>query len=67
MNDLATTRIDDVLVHPRENDLVLATHGLGIQIMDDITPLQQLTPSTSISLGSARMPTLVAQLGSSFA
>jgi hypothetical protein len=27
----------------RENDLVLATHGRGVYIIDDITPLQQLT------------------------
>jgi photosystem II stability/assembly factor-like uncharacterized protein len=44
MNNLAVVRIDDVLVHPRENDLVLATHGRGVAIMDDISPLQQLTP-----------------------
>jgi photosystem II stability/assembly factor-like uncharacterized protein len=43
MNNLGTTRIDDVLVHPRDNDLVLATHGRSIQIIDDITPLQNLT------------------------
>ncbi len=42
MNDLPVVRIDDVLVHPRDNDLVLATHGRSIQVMDDITPLQQL-------------------------
>jgi hypothetical protein len=33
-------RIDDVLVHPRDNDLVLATHGRSVYIMDDITTLQ---------------------------
>jgi hypothetical protein len=44
MNNLATVRVDDVLVHPRDNDLVLATHGRGVAIMDDISPLQQLTP-----------------------
>jgi hypothetical protein len=32
-------------VHPRDNDLVLATHGRSIQVMDDITALQQLTPA----------------------
>jgi hypothetical protein len=45
MTDLATVRIDDVLVHPREGDLILATHGRSLMIMDDITPLQQLTPA----------------------
>ena len=29
---------------PRDNDLVLATHGRGIWIIDDITPLRALTP-----------------------
>lgn len=30
-------------VHPRDQDLVLATHGRSFYIVDDITPLQQLT------------------------
>jgi photosystem II stability/assembly factor-like uncharacterized protein len=33
----------DIKIHPRDNDLILATHGLGIQIIDDITPLRFLT------------------------
>ncbi|HUF23732.1 MAG TPA: hypothetical protein VMN81_06355, partial [Vicinamibacterales bacterium] len=37
-------RVDEIVVHPRDNDLVLASHGRSIWIMDDITPLQQLTP-----------------------
>ena len=43
MTGLPTVRIDDVIVHPRDNDLILATHGRSIYIMDDITALQQLT------------------------
>jgi hypothetical protein len=43
MTNLPTTRFDDVLVHPRDNDLVLATHGRSVWIMDDVTPLQALT------------------------
>jgi photosystem II stability/assembly factor-like uncharacterized protein len=42
MNGLPTVRIDDVIVHPRENDLILGTHGRSIWIMDDISALQQL-------------------------
>ena len=44
MTGLPVVRIDDVLVHPRDNDLVVATHGRSVMVMDDITPLQQLTP-----------------------
>jgi photosystem II stability/assembly factor-like uncharacterized protein len=43
MTGLPTIRIDDLLVHPRDNDLIVGTHGRSIWIVDDITPLQQLT------------------------
>lgn len=36
--------IYDLFVHPREGDVILATHGRGIYIVDDISPLRQLTP-----------------------
>ena len=34
----------DLAIQPRDNELVLATHGRGIWIIDDITPLRALTP-----------------------
>ncbi len=34
--------IRDMVIHPRENDLILATHGRGILIIDDISPLREL-------------------------
>jgi len=34
--------VRDIQVHPRENDLLLATHGRGLYIMDDISALQGL-------------------------
>ena len=43
MTGLPTVRVDDVVVHPRDGDLVLGTHGRGALIMDDITPLQQMS------------------------
>jgi hypothetical protein len=42
MSGLPTVRVDDIQIHPRDNDLIVATHGRGIYILDDITPLQQL-------------------------
>ncbi len=33
----------DLVIHPRDADLVVGTHGRSIWILDDITPLQQLT------------------------
>ncbi len=44
MNGLPAVASDDLVIHPREQDLVLGTHGRSIYILDDVTPLQQLTP-----------------------
>ncbi len=43
MPNLPKGRVDEVLVHPRDNDLILASHGRSIWIMDDISPLQRMT------------------------
>lgn len=39
--------VRDIQVHPRDNDLIAATHGRGLYILDDITPLQQLAAAQS--------------------
>src|SRR5262249_53897731 len=36
--------VDDILVHPRDNDLIVGTHGRGIWILDNIAALEALTP-----------------------
>ena len=40
--DFPSVPVRDLQVHPREGDLVLATHGRGIWIVDDLTPLRAL-------------------------
>jgi photosystem II stability/assembly factor-like uncharacterized protein len=45
-NNLPTVPVDDIVVHPRDNDLVIGTHGRGAWIMDDISPLEDLTRET---------------------
>ena len=42
--NLPPVAVRDIAIHPREHDLILATHGRGILIIDDITPLRQITP-----------------------
>ncbi len=44
MPDLPLGRMDEVMVHPREHDLILSAHGYAVWIMDDITALEQMTP-----------------------
>jgi len=41
MNDYPTVRTDDILIHPRDADVIVATHGRSIWIADDISALEQ--------------------------
>jgi len=41
---LPTVPVHDMLIHPREHDLVIGTHGRGIWILDSIRGLEALTP-----------------------
>jgi len=43
--------VDDILIHPRENDLIAGTHGRGIWVLDNIAPLEALTPESMRSDG----------------
>lgn len=40
--DFPAVAVRDLVVQPRDHDLVLATHGRGIWIVDDVTPLRTL-------------------------
>jgi photosystem II stability/assembly factor-like uncharacterized protein len=42
--DMPGVAVRDLAIHPREHDLIIATHGRGIWIVDDLTPLRSLTP-----------------------
>jgi photosystem II stability/assembly factor-like uncharacterized protein len=43
----ASISVRDVVVHPAQNDLMIATHGRGIWVLDDLTPLQQMDAAAS--------------------
>jgi photosystem II stability/assembly factor-like uncharacterized protein len=48
-SSLPTVPVDDIAIHPRENDLIFGTHGRSIWVLDDITPLEQLGQDTLLS------------------
>jgi photosystem II stability/assembly factor-like uncharacterized protein len=54
--------VRDLAIHPRDDDLVIATHGRGIWIVDDITPLRKLTPTTLAKGGAFVQTKPVVQL-----
>ena len=45
--------VRDLAIHPREHDLLIATHGRGLWILDDLTALRALTPE--VLAADARM------------
>jgi hypothetical protein len=45
--NLPTSPIHDIVIHPRERDLIVGTHGRGIWIMDSIRGLEGLTPEVA--------------------
>lgn len=45
LGNLPTVAVHDIAFHEGENDIVLGTHGRGIWILDDATPIQQYADS----------------------
>lgn len=41
--NLPVVPVDDIAIHPRENDLLLGTHGRSAWIMADVAPLEHLS------------------------
>ncbi len=46
-NDLPTVSVHDIRLQPQYDDLVIATHGRSLYIMDDVRPVQGLQQATS--------------------
>ncbi len=47
LENLPTTAMDDMAIHPREKDLVIGTHGQSVWILDDTSPLAEWALSDS--------------------
>ncbi len=41
-NNVPPVAVRDIAVHPRDNDLIIATHGRGVFILDSATALQEI-------------------------
>src|SRR5438445_271511 len=48
-NNFPTVPVDDIEIQARENDLVLATHGRSIWVLDDLTPIEKMDSNVATS------------------
>jgi hypothetical protein len=42
-------RVDEITIHPRENAMLIATHGRGIWILDHLEPIQEMAAAKAAS------------------
>ena len=57
--NMPTVAFHDLLVHPREHDLIAATHGRGLWILDDISALRRTAgglPADDLAVFDAARP-----------
>ena len=61
MNGLPTVAVHDIIIHPLYKDLIIGTHGRGIWICDDISPLENLAGAAAASQTSLFAPRVATQ------
>ena len=55
-NNLPTVPVDDILIHPRDNDLLVGTHGRSFWILADVTALEHLSDEMMAEAGRVFPP-----------
>jgi photosystem II stability/assembly factor-like uncharacterized protein len=44
-----TVRVDELTIHPRDNALLVASHGRALWILDDLSPIQEYSAAAAAS------------------
>ena len=53
-NNFPNVRVDEITIHPRDNAMIVATHGRAIWILDDLSPIQEYAAASS-GTGEAKL------------
>ncbi len=48
--NLPTVRIDEIAIHPRDNAMILATHGRALWVLDHLEPIQEFAAAQTADL-----------------
>jgi len=63
--NLPTVPVYEITLHPRDNAMILATHGRGIWILDDLTPFQEASQAQAVASFLYPIPTTQQQTSAS--
>ena len=55
--NLPTVRVDEITIHPRDNAMLVATHGRSIWVLDHLEPIQEYTRSQAANVALFSVPT----------
>ena len=55
--NLPTVRVDEITLHPRDNAMLVATHGRGIWVLDHLEPIQEYAATPSVAAKLFTIPT----------
>ena len=53
--NLPTVRIDEMIVHPRDNALILGTHGRSLWVLDHLEPIQEYAAAQAAATSDTRL------------
>jgi photosystem II stability/assembly factor-like uncharacterized protein len=53
-HNFPTVRVDEIVIHPRDNAMLIATHGRALWILDHLEPIQEYGTATAAS-GNAKL------------
>src|SRR5205814_1480322 len=46
-SNFPTVRVDEITLHPRDNAMILATHGRALWVLDHLEPIQEYAAAQS--------------------
>ncbi len=55
--NLPTVRVDEITLHPRDNAMIVATHGRALWVLDHLEPIQEYTAVQSADAKLFTVPT----------
>ncbi|MEZ5320205.1 MAG: hypothetical protein R2752_22575 [Vicinamibacterales bacterium] len=51
-SNLPTVRVDEITLHPRDNAMIVATHGRAVWILDHLEPIQEYAAAQAAASGA---------------